>query len=84
MTEDMPWEVHLLLVLADTDYDSYRVCLDSLIEDARAGEMPATELRRFKDAMALVAEEHKRDVLRLKQLIGHPTVEFENGQWRFT
>jgi hypothetical protein len=53
-TKDMPWEVHLLLVLADTDYDSYRVCLDSLI------------------------------VLRLKQLIGHPTVEFENGQWRIT
>jgi hypothetical protein len=82
--EGLPWEVRFLLRVADADYDTYAACLDCLIEDARAGEMPATELRRFKDAMALVAEEHKRDVLRLKRLTGHPTVEFENGQWRIT
>jgi hypothetical protein len=82
--KDLPWEVQLLLMLSEVDYGSYEACLDSLIEDAKAGEMPKAEVRRFRDAMALVAEEHKHDVLRLKRLIGHPTVEFKNGQWQIT
>jgi hypothetical protein len=85
MNNHLPWEVQLLLMLADADYDQFETCLDYLIEQAEAGDMPAPELKRFTDAMRQVTEEHNRQFLSLTNLVeGKSKVTFKNGRWRVT
>jgi hypothetical protein len=84
MTDDLPWEVQLLLMMWGADRTDCEFYVDALIERAAEGSMSKAEIARFRDAMAQVRNEHERQYELMKLIIDGPKVEFENGQWRIT
>ena len=66
---ELPWEVELLLMLQDNDYEDYASWVQVIKEQYEAGNMSEHEFSRFVGALKRVHEENEWELKQTKKII---------------
>jgi hypothetical protein len=87
MTAELPWEVKLLLAIADEDLKRYELYIDCFADQFKDGLMSEYQFRRFVVALGQIANRHKQDYENLKKLAhkaNNPGIRLVDGDPRGT